>query len=130
MKAVIKIETEQKTYSMSRFSNRVQETVYTVYFNNGFKASFCDFVRTLYNHSKNPNFKNDCDKIRKSKSLKKKQDFLNQNLQSYIELIGKDFGVFLNGAVSNVCTCLNWHPAIENNKGKKAICSYCKRPRR
>lgn len=118
MEAIIKIEMEQKTYSMSRLSNRVQETVYTVYFDNGFKASFCEFVRTLYNHSKNVIFKNDCDKIRKSKSLKKKQDFLNQNLQSYIELIGKDFGVFTNYAVRNVCTCLNWHPAIENNKGR------------
>ncbi len=23
------------------------------------------------------------------------------------------------------CYCINWHPSIKNNKGKKARCSYC-----
>lgn len=27
-----------------------------------------------------------------------------------------------------VCCCINWHLPIEPNKGKRAICSYCKRP--
>lgn len=30
---------------------------------------------------------------------------------------------------SEVCRCINWHPSIKENQGKKAVCSYCKRPR-
>lgn len=25
-----------------------------------------------------------------------------------------------------VCHCINWHPSMEPNMGKKAKCSYCK----
>lgn len=28
------------------------------------------------------------------------------------------------------CVCLNWHRAIQPNKGKKAICSNCYLPRK
>jgi hypothetical protein len=31
--------------------------------------------------------------------------------------------------MQSVCCCINWHPDKEPNKGKKAVCSYCNRPR-
>lgn len=31
--------------------------------------------------------------------------------------------------IKSVCCCINWHPDKEPNKGKKAVCSYCNRPR-
>lgn len=31
--------------------------------------------------------------------------------------------------MQSVCRCINWHPPIKADEGKKAVCSYCKRPR-
>lgn len=31
--------------------------------------------------------------------------------------------------MQSLCRCINWHPPIKADQGKKAVCSYCKRPR-
>lgn len=33
------------------------------------------------------------------------------------------------GKGSKKCVCINWHPSLEPNKGKDAVCSYCKKKR-
>ena len=32
-------------------------------------------------------------------------------------------------ANSNTCCCINWHPSVKQDQGKRAICSYCNKPR-
>ena len=35
----------------------------------------------------------------------------------------------LSDVKKSVCCCINWHSCVEKEKGKKSVCSYCKRPR-
>lgn len=28
-----------------------------------------------------------------------------------------------------VCKCINWHPPVARDKGRKSVCSNCNRPR-
>lgn len=35
----------------------------------------------------------------------------------------------INEIAKKICVCINWHPSTKPDQGKKAICSYCNRPR-
>lgn len=56
--------------------------------------------------------KSDIDEI--IKQAKKLDNKLSNNYQSNLK---------------SICHCINWHPPIKMNKGKKSVCSYCKLPR-
>ena len=34
-----------------------------------------------------------------------------------------------NSSIYDICHCINWHPSVEGTSGKRAICSYCNKPR-
>ena len=94
MKPTVTLETETIIYSLGRLSTTVQENNHMILFENGYKVRFSGFIRELSNDSKCIKFKYECSKILKSKSLKKKQAFLENKGQTYIDIINRDFGLF------------------------------------
>ncbi|MBF0651270.1 hypothetical protein IR083_20845 [Dysgonomonas sp. GY75] len=90
MKATLSTTSEQKNYSLGRIVTKVEETVYMISFENGFNVSFANFVGTLFNEYKNYAFRCECDKVRRSKSLKVMQGFIERNKANYIAVMTRE----------------------------------------
>lgn len=78
-----------RNYTLGRMVNTIDETVIMV----TVKTSQFDFqtiVRDLFNASKSVDFKKECDAIRKSKSMKKKEIFINANIETWVEMMNKE----------------------------------------
>ncbi|TFD92553.1 hypothetical protein E2605_18505 [Dysgonomonas capnocytophagoides] len=90
MKARLSTTSELKNYSLGRMVTKVEETVYMISFENGFIVSFDSFVRELFNESKNYAFRCECDKVRRSKSLKVMQGFIERNKVNYINIMTRE----------------------------------------
>lgn len=73
---------KQTEYTLGRFKSKATEMVLYIKFDT-FSIQFNSFVSDLFNMSKDRDFKNECDSIRKSKSLNKKQKFVNENIDKW-----------------------------------------------
>lgn len=55
----------------------------------------------------------------------------NTKPQTLTEFLDKneDLALRLGAVIQSVCCCINWHPSVKTDEGKKAVCSNCNRPR-
>lgn len=90
MKAILSTISEQKTYMLGRMVTKVEENVSVISFENGFNDSFQNFVSILYNESKDYKFRLECDKVRRSRSSKAKQSFIDNNKEIYINIMTRE----------------------------------------
>lgn len=76
---------EKVIYTNGRLNNTVNESNIYIEFDNEITIKFNEFVRVIYNsNSVSVSLKNECDKIRKSKSLKNKSKFINENMDLFL----------------------------------------------
>ena len=90
MKAILSTVSEQKTYTLGRIVTKVEEYVSVISFENGFNVDFSNFVGMLYNESKDYKFRLECDKVRRSRSSKVKQSFIDNNKEIYINIMTRE----------------------------------------